>query len=79
MITLQKEAMLCYVLADLAFFLGVAIYVLNRIGILRFMSPRHALICWQLVCGSSLLARSQYLVLHRLVFSGSISRTKQCE
>jgi hypothetical protein len=40
---------------DLLYFLPLCWFVAHRLGILRTMSPRHALICVQLMIGASIL------------------------
>jgi hypothetical protein len=51
-----KHAIICLIAADSFFLLALAIYIVGRFGILRVMSPRHALVCWQLMLGTSLFA-----------------------
>ncbi|MBP9090985.1 hypothetical protein KBI23_08145 [bacterium] len=53
---LSKYAIICLTAADSFFLLALAIYIVGRFGILRVMSPRHALVCWQLMLGTSLFA-----------------------
>ncbi len=51
-----KYAIYCLSAADFCFLFALSIYVVNRFGILRVMSPRHALVCFQLMVGTSLFA-----------------------
>ena len=53
---LSKYAIICLTVADSFFLLALAFYIVGRFGILRVMSPRHALVCWQLMIGTSLFA-----------------------
>ncbi|MBP6747776.1 hypothetical protein KA344_21285 [bacterium] len=53
---LSKYAIFCLTAADSFFLLALVIYIVGRFGILRVMSPRHALVCWQLMVGTSLFA-----------------------
>lgn len=53
---LSKYAIICLTAADSFFLLALVIYIVGRFGILRVMSPRHALVCWQLMVGTSLFA-----------------------
>lgn len=53
---LAKYAIFCLVAADTSFLFALVIYIVGRFGILRVMSPRHALVCWQLMVGTSLFA-----------------------
>lgn len=53
---LGKYAIYCLSAADFCFLFALSIYVVNRFGILRVMSPRHALVCFQLMVGTSLFA-----------------------
>jgi len=52
----KELALWCYILADLLFFAAAALFVISRFGILRVMSMRHALVCYQLMVGTSLLS-----------------------
>ncbi len=52
----KEIALWCYAFADLLFFAAAALFVISRFGILRVMSMRHALVCWQLMVGTSLLS-----------------------
>lgn len=52
----KELALWCYAFADLLFFAAAALFVISRFGILRVMSMRHALVCWQLMVGTSLLS-----------------------
>lgn len=40
---------------DILYFLPLCWFVARRMGILRTMSKRHALVCWQLMVGASIL------------------------
>ncbi len=51
-----KYAILCLTAADSFFLIALVLYIVGRFGILRVMSPRHALVCWQLMVGTSLFA-----------------------
>jgi hypothetical protein len=51
-----KYAIICLAAADSFFLIALVIYIVCRFGILRVMSPRHALVCWQLMVGTSLFA-----------------------
>ena len=53
---LAKYAIICLAFADTFFLIALVIYIVGRFGILRVMSPRHALVCWQLMVGTSLFA-----------------------
>ncbi|MFA6212145.1 MAG: hypothetical protein WC714_22075 [Candidatus Obscuribacterales bacterium] len=53
---LSKYAIICLTAADTFFLIALIIYIVGRFGILRVMSPRHALVCWQLMVGTSLFA-----------------------
>lgn len=53
---LSKYAIICLTAADTFFLIALVIYIVGRFGILRVMSPRHALVCWQLMVGTSLFA-----------------------
>jgi hypothetical protein len=53
---LAKYAILCLAAADSFFLIALVIYIVGRFGILRVMSPRHALVCWQLMVGTSLFS-----------------------
>jgi hypothetical protein len=53
---LAKFKLWCIGAADLSFILAVLLFIISRLGILRAMSMRHALLCWQLVVGASLLS-----------------------
>jgi hypothetical protein len=52
----KELALWCYAFADLLFFAAATLFVISRFGILRVMSMRHALVCWQLMVGTSLLS-----------------------
>ncbi len=52
----KEIALWCYAFADLLFFAAASLFVISRFGILRVMSMRHALVCWQLMVGTSLLS-----------------------
>ncbi|CAN5386700.1 hypothetical protein BH11CYA1_BH11CYA1_21880 [soil metagenome] len=53
---LARYAIFCLAAADTSFLFALIIYIVGRFGILRVMSPRHALVCWQLMVGTSLFA-----------------------
>jgi len=53
---LRQLAIVFYGLADLLFLSSVLVFVVSRFGILRVMTPRHALVCWHLMIGTSLLS-----------------------
>jgi hypothetical protein len=42
--------------ADFCFLFALCLFIIGRFGIIRVMSPRHALVCWQLMVGTSMLA-----------------------
>lgn len=51
-----SEHRLALVLAsDVLVGIGIIMYVANRFGILTTLTPRQALLCWQLMLGASLL------------------------
>ncbi|HNA74070.1 MAG TPA: hypothetical protein PKW73_12055 [Candidatus Obscuribacter sp.] len=52
----KEGAIWCYLIADLLFFAATILFVVSRFGVLRVMSLRHALVCWQLMIGTSLLS-----------------------
>ncbi|MCA0314099.1 MAG: hypothetical protein LCH63_09710 [Candidatus Melainabacteria bacterium] len=52
----KSSAIWCYLLADVLFFAAAFLFVVSRFGVLRVMSLRHALVCWQLMIGTSLLS-----------------------
>jgi len=53
---LGRLSIVSCILGDLVYFLAVMCYLINRFGVIRALSPNYALLCWQLMCGSSLLA-----------------------
>ncbi len=53
---LGRYAIFCLLAADLFFLFALTIFIVGRFGILRVMSPRHALVCWQLMVGTSLFS-----------------------
>ena len=53
---LRQLAIVFYGLADLLFLSSVLVFVVSRFGIFRVMTPRHALVCWHLMIGTSLLS-----------------------
>lgn len=66
---LSKFTLWCVGAADLSFILAVFIFVISRFGILRAMSLRHALLCWQLMVGVSLLSMALAANLVLIVLS----------
>lgn len=67
---LKELAFVFYGVADLLFLGSVLVFVISRFGILRVMSPRHALVCWHLMLGTSLLAVALALnILFLIVYS----------
>lgn len=44
-----------YVTADLVLMAAIVVFVVARIGIIRAMEPRYALVCWHLMVGTALL------------------------
>jgi hypothetical protein len=53
---LGKYAAYCLSAADFFFAIALAAYIVGRFGILRAMSHRHALVCWQLMVGTCLMS-----------------------
>ena len=53
---LAKFTLWCVGVADLCFLFALILFIISRFGILRVMSLRHALVCWQLMVGTSLLS-----------------------
>lgn len=44
-----------YVTADIVLMAAIIVFVVARIGIIRAMEPRYALVCWHLMVGTALL------------------------
>lgn len=44
-----------YVTADIVLMAAITVFVVARIGIIRAMEPRYALVCWHLMVGTALL------------------------
>lgn len=44
-----------YVTADIVLMAAIVVFVVARIGIIRAMEPRYALVCWHLMVGTALL------------------------
>lgn len=59
--------------ADICFLFALCLFIIGRFGIIRVMSPRHALVCWQLMLGTCMLSMAiaiNFVFLVLLFFAG---------